>query len=151
MLWTPAPASGGVVSTAGGVLAASGERSGNRQDNRVQGAVGDWHGGIRSDDGRRGGGRRRGDRRRWHGRGRRRRRRGGWGGQKGVGAVTNVICGGGSGVAGTVAKTAVGAVAAAATFDLAAHWIISAAQKINRSHRRSDHELDLARPGVSVV
>jgi len=29
-----------------------------------------------------------------------------------------------------VAKTAVGAVTAAATFDLAAHWIISAAQKI---------------------
>jgi hypothetical protein len=52
--------------------------------------------------------------------------------KKGVGVVQKVICssGGGGGAAGTLAKTTVGAVAGAAVFDLAAHWMISAAEKI---------------------
>jgi hypothetical protein len=52
--------------------------------------------------------------------------------KKGAGVVEKVICssGGGSGAAGTLAKAAVGAVAGAAVFDLAAHWMISAAEKI---------------------
>jgi type IV secretion system protein TrbL len=53
---------------------------------------------------------------------------------KGIGGVTNLVCssgnGGGGGVGGTLVKTAVGAAAAGATFDLAAHWLIAAAQKI---------------------
>lgn len=50
--------------------------------------------------------------------------------KKGVGVVTKIICSSGGGAAGTLAKAAVGAVAAAATFDLAAHWMIGAATKI---------------------
>ena len=56
--------------------------------------------------------------------------------KKGIGGVTNLICSssgssGSSGGAGsTLVKTAVGGVAAAATFDLAARWMIGAAQKI---------------------
>jgi hypothetical protein len=50
--------------------------------------------------------------------------------KKGAGVVEKVICSSGSGAAGTLAKAAVGAVAGAAVFDLAAHWMISAAQKI---------------------
>jgi type IV secretion system protein TrbL len=52
--------------------------------------------------------------------------------KKGIGGVTNLICSSGSsgGVGGTLVKTAVGGVAAAATFDLAARWLIAAAQKI---------------------
>jgi hypothetical protein len=51
---------------------------------------------------------------------------------KGIGSVTNLVCssGNGGGVGGTLVKTAVGAAAAGATFDLAAHWLIAAAQKI---------------------
>jgi hypothetical protein len=51
--------------------------------------------------------------------------------KKGIGGVANLICSGSSGGAGsTLVKTAVGGVAAAATFDLAARWMIAAAQKI---------------------
>ena len=51
--------------------------------------------------------------------------------KKGIGGVTNLVCSSGSGGAGgTLVKTAVGGVAAAATFDLAARWMIGAAQKI---------------------
>jgi hypothetical protein len=52
--------------------------------------------------------------------------------QKGIRGITNLVCSnGGSGGAGsTLLKTAVGGVAAAATFDLAARWLIGAAQKI---------------------
>ena len=52
--------------------------------------------------------------------------------KKGIGGVTKLVCssGSGGGVGGTLVKTAVGAVAAAATFDLAARWLIGAAQKI---------------------
>ncbi|MHB8659382.1 MAG: hypothetical protein ACYC91_15805 [Solirubrobacteraceae bacterium] len=50
--------------------------------------------------------------------------------KKGVGVVTKVICSSGGGAASTLAKAAVGAVAAAATFDLAAHWMIGAATKV---------------------
>ena len=54
---------------------------------------------------------------------------------KGIGSVKNLVCSsgsgsGGGGVGGTLVKTAVGAAAAGATFDLAAHWLIAAAQKI---------------------
>ena len=51
--------------------------------------------------------------------------------KKGIGGVTNLICSSsGSGAGSTLVKTAVGGVAAAATFDLAARWMIAAAQKI---------------------
>jgi len=50
--------------------------------------------------------------------------------KKGVGVVTKVICSSGGGAGSTLAKTAVGAAAAAATFDLAGHWMIAAATKI---------------------
>ena len=51
--------------------------------------------------------------------------------KKGVGAVTKVICSSsGGGAASTLAKTVLGPAAAAATFDLAAHWMIGAAEKI---------------------
>ncbi len=50
--------------------------------------------------------------------------------KKGVGLITNVVCSSGGGAASTLVKAAVGAVAAAATFDLAAHWMIGAAEKI---------------------
>ena len=50
--------------------------------------------------------------------------------KKGVGAVTNAICSSSGSAASTIAKAAVGAVAAAATFDLAARWMIDAAEKI---------------------
>ena len=52
--------------------------------------------------------------------------------KKGIGGVTNLICSSSSsgGAGSTLVKTAVGAVAAAATFDLAARWMIAAAQKI---------------------
>ena len=51
---------------------------------------------------------------------------------KGIGSVKNLVCssGSGDGAGGTLVKTAVGAAAAGATFDLAAHWLIAAAQKI---------------------
>jgi len=51
---------------------------------------------------------------------------------KGIGSVKNLACsaGSGGGAGGTLVKTAVGAAAAGATFDLAAHWLIAAAQKI---------------------
>ena len=52
---------------------------------------------------------------------------------KGIGSVKNLVCSsgsGGGGVGGTLVRTAVGAAAAGATFDLAAHWLIAAAQKI---------------------
>ena len=55
---------------------------------------------------------------------------------KGIGSVKNLVCssgsgsGSGGGVGGTLVRTAVGAAAAGATFDLAAHWLIAAAQKI---------------------
>ena len=62
--------------------------------------------------------------------------------KKGVGVVTKVICsGGGGGAAGTLAKAAVGAAATAATFDLAAHWMIGAATKLTGGDRRDDHQL----------
>ena len=52
--------------------------------------------------------------------------------KKGIGGATNLICSSSSssGAGSTLVKTAVGGVAAAATFDLAARWIIAAAQKI---------------------
>src|SRR5579884_3372091 len=50
--------------------------------------------------------------------------------KKGIGLVGNVICSSGGGAGSTLAKAALGAVAAAATFDLAAHWMIGAATKI---------------------
>ena len=52
--------------------------------------------------------------------------------KKGIGGVTNLVCSssGSSGTGSTLLKTAVGGVAAAATFDLAARWMIGAAQKI---------------------
>ncbi len=51
--------------------------------------------------------------------------------KKAIGGATNLICSSSSSGAGsTLVKTAVGAVAAAATFDLAARWMIAAAQKI---------------------
>ena len=51
--------------------------------------------------------------------------------KQGAGLVEKVICSTGSnGAAGTFAKAAVGAVAGAAMFDLAAHWMMGAAEKI---------------------
>jgi hypothetical protein len=50
--------------------------------------------------------------------------------KKGVGLVQKVVCSSGGGGASGLAKTLAGAAAAAATFDLAAHWIIGAASKI---------------------
>ena len=50
--------------------------------------------------------------------------------KKGVGVVSKVVCSSGRGAASTLAKAAVGAVAAAATFDLAARWMIDAATKV---------------------
>ncbi|MGA2015212.1 MAG: hypothetical protein ABSH51_32440, partial [Solirubrobacteraceae bacterium] len=51
--------------------------------------------------------------------------------KKGTGLVEKVICsGGGGGAAGTLGKAAVGALAGAAVFDLAAHWMIGAATKV---------------------
>ncbi|MGZ4215265.1 MAG: hypothetical protein ACXVH1_05015 [Solirubrobacteraceae bacterium] len=48
--------------------------------------------------------------------------------KKGVGVVSKVVCSAGG--ASSLAKAAVGAVAAAATFDLAARWMIDAARKV---------------------
>src|ERR1039458_6814695 len=51
--------------------------------------------------------------------------------KKGAGLVEKVICSSGSGgAAGKLAKAAAGAVAGAAMFDLAAHWMMGAAEKI---------------------
>ncbi len=52
--------------------------------------------------------------------------------KKGVGVIQKVICSGSSssGAASTLAKAAVGAVGIAATFDLAAKWMIAAAEKV---------------------
>jgi hypothetical protein len=49
--------------------------------------------------------------------------------KKGAGVVEKVLCSVGGG-ASTLAKAAVGAAAAAATFDIAAHWMIGAATKL---------------------
>ena len=50
--------------------------------------------------------------------------------KKGAGLVQKVVCSSGGGATSTLAKAAVGAVATAATFDLASHWMIAAATKI---------------------
>jgi hypothetical protein len=51
--------------------------------------------------------------------------------KKGAGLVEKVICSSGSGgAAGKLAEAAAGAVAGAARFDLAAHWMMGAAEKI---------------------
>src|SRR5690242_544308 len=48
--------------------------------------------------------------------------------KKGAGVVSKIVCS--SGGASSLAKAVAGAVAAAATFDLAARWMIDAAQKV---------------------
>jgi hypothetical protein len=134
MLWGPAPASGGVISSAGGILSGvGGTILGVGKSVLCKGlsATGTVAEGATTVGGAAVGGAS------TEGAGTAEGAAAGSviGGaiNKGMGSVKNLVCSsgsGGGGAGGALVKTAVGAAAAGATFDLAAHWLIAAAQKI---------------------